>query len=78
VKGKGAVMRTPDKNNAATPHLATVSAPVSSAMDDAVELLFTDDRVFASLAAWLEEDLIRLEERFADFRTRESLYQGDR
>ena len=66
-------MRSPQKkNNSESPQLATAQNPPSSAMEDAVRLLFTDDRVFAPLSAWIEKDLARLEARFATFRTSDS------
>jgi hypothetical protein len=60
------------KKSAESPQLTSVENPPSSVMEDAVTLLFTDDRLFAPLAAWIEEDLARLEERFAPFHTADS------
>lgn len=45
----------------------------AACMEDVVAVLFTDDSAFASFAAWLEEDLKRLEARFADYSTTDSL-----
>lgn len=60
------------QKNGESPQVTSVENPPSSILSDAVTLLFTDDRLFAPLAAWIDEDLARLEERFSTFHTVDS------
>jgi hypothetical protein len=70
-------MRSAAKNNGSQPPLTTTSSELATPMTDALDRLFTDDRVFATLTAWMEADLARLEERFAAFHTSNSLSDSD-
>ena len=49
------------------------AAPLSARAEDVAAELLTSDEAFASLSAWLESDLQRLEQRFADYWTNDSL-----
>jgi hypothetical protein len=70
-------MRSAAKNNGSQAPVKTTSSHAATPIMDALDLLFTDDRMFATLTAWMEEDLARLEERFAAFHTTNSLSDSD-
>jgi hypothetical protein len=66
-------MRSPEnKKNTTQSQVTTKSSTLSTPMADAIDLLFTDDRIFASLTKWIEQDLARLEQHFADYHSSEA------